>query len=569
MGWVKRDADKPAPLLSTMNYVVPPSSGGYGAGMQLGLTADGALDVRLAVRWPAYALEVVSLDSLAVGEWRHVAVTGVGNSAEGVRIFIDGVEVETDVRHDDLTGNVSIGGGVQIGQSGEPVNNRFEGSLHRLRMLSGKLDDVQLQALLDTEMFGYGRSKHTRAAWKQQLAAARMTLGTAEQPLRQAVAKWTAVRRERLALLRSFPTLMVVRDLSQPRETFILERGRYDKPGERVQPGVPQALGLPLPEGMPPTRLALAKWLTDPRQPLTSRVVVNRLWHSFFGVGLVKTVEDLGTRSEWPSHPELLDWLASEFMASGWDVKHMVRLIVESAAYQQDSSAPAEQWAQDPENRLLARGPRQRLAAEMIRDQALAVSGLLAPRLGGPPVYPFQPADLYNGIVVAASYPGTSYQQSTGEDLHRRSLYTFWKRTVPHPTLSTFDAPDREFCTARRSVTNTPLQALVLMNDPIFLEASRELGRRMLHEGGGSDEARLAWAFELLTARKPDGVELARLVSLLDDQRSEFDLGKAPPVGLLTIGEYKSSGDPSDRELAAYANVASLLLNLDESLTRN
>jgi hypothetical protein len=256
-------------------------------------------------------------------------------------------------------------------------------------------------------------------------------------------------------------------------------------------------------------------------------------------------------------------------MASGWNVKHMVRLIVESAAYQQDSSAPAEQWAQDPENRLLARGPRQRLAAEMIRDQALAVSGLLAPRLGGPPVYPFQPADLYNGIVVAASYPGTSYQQSKGEDLHRRSLYTFWKRTVPHPTLSTFDAPDREFCTARRSVTNTPLQALVLMNDPIFLEASRELGRRMLREGGDSDEARLAWAFELLTARKPDGAELARLVSLLDDQRSEFALGKAPPAGLLNIGEYKSSGDPSDRELSAYANMASLLLNLDEALTRN
>jgi hypothetical protein len=362
---------------------------------------------------------------------------------------------------------------------------------------------------------------------------------------------------------------MVMRELPEPRETFTLERGRYDKHGDKVQPDVPAALGLPLPEGVPRNRLALARWLTDPRHPLTSRVVVNRLWHSFFGVGLVKTVEDLGTRGEWPSHPELLDWLASELVTSGWDLKHMVRLIVQSATYQQDSAATPESWAQDPENRLLARGPRQRLAAEMIRDQALAVSGLLAPKLGGPPVYPLQPADLYNGIVVAANYPGTSYTPSKGEDLHRRSLYTFWKRTVPHPTLSIFDAPDREFCTARRSVTNTPLQALVLMNDPIFLEASRELGRRMLAEGGADDESRIAWAFELLTARKPDGAEVARLASLLDDQRSEFAQEKHPPKGLLEGGDAKPTSDYPPQELAAYANVASLLLNLDETITRN
>jgi hypothetical protein len=314
--------------------------------------------------------------------------------------------------------------------------------------------------------------------------------------------------------------------------------------------------------------MALAKWLTDSRHPLTARVVVNRFWHSLFGVGLVKTVEDLGTRGDWPTHPELLDWLAAEFVDSGWDVKRLVRLIVESAAYQQDSSAEPQQWARDPENRLLARGPRQRLTAEMIRDQALVVSGLLAPRLGGPPVYPLQPPDLYAGIVVAANYPGTKYEPSKGEDLHRRSLYTFWKRTVPHATLSTFDAPDREFCTARRSVTNTPLQALALMNDPIFLEAARQLGERMLKEGGSSDEARLAWAFELLTARKPEGAEMARLLSLLEDQRIEFAAGAAPK-GLLDAESSTRANAPSEAELAAYANLASLLLNLDEALTRN
>jgi hypothetical protein len=250
-------------------------------------------------------------------------------------------------------------------------------------------------------------------------------------------------------------------------------------------------------------------------------------------------------------------------------VKQLVRLIVTSATYQQDSSAAAEAWTSDPENRLLARGPRQRLAAEMIRDQALSVSGLLAPRLGGPPVFPYQPADLYKGIVVEAGYPGTTYVPSTGEDLYRRSLYTFWKRTVPHPTLSTFDSPDREFCTARRSVTNTPLQALVLMNDPTFLEAARKLGERMLEEGGDSDEARIAWGFKLVTAREPSDGELAKLVGLFEAQREEFSAEQGVPMGLLNVGETKPDLPHTSQELAAYASVASLLLNLDEALTRN
>ena len=258
---------------------------------------------------------------------------------------------------------------------------------------------------------------------------------------------------------------------------------------------------------------------TDPRHPLTARVVMNRLWQQFFGVGLVKSSSDFGMQSEWPSHPELLDSLAAEFIASGWDLKHMVRLIVESATYQQDSAAAGEMWARDPENRLLARGPRQRLSAEMIRDQSLAVSGLLNPAIGGPPAYPYQPADYYKGIVVAADYPGSSYTVGSGGDLYRRSLYTFWKRTVPHPTLASFDSPDREFCVARRSPTNTPLQALALMNDPTFLEAARKLGERMLTEGGPDDATRLAWGFRTVTAREPTAEELAMLRDLLAQHR--------------------------------------------------
>jgi hypothetical protein len=334
-----------------------------------------------------------------------------------------------------------------------------------------------------------------------------------------------------------------------------------------VEPDVPAALGLPLPEG-PRNRLTLARWLTDRRHPLTARVVVNRLWQSYFGVGLVKTAEDFGTRSEWPSHPELLDWLAAELVESGWDEQHVVRLIVTSATYQQDATATPAAWAADPENRLLARGPRQRLSAEMLRDQALAASGLLAPRLGGPPVYPVQPKDFFSGIIVAAAYPGTTWETSTGDDAHRRSLYTFWKRTIPHPTLTTFDAPDREFCTARRSVTNTPLQALVLMNDPIFLEAARELGRRMLAEGGATDEARLAWGFELVTARTPSAEELERLVRFVGATRAEYAQSGAPQ-GVLMAPTPQADLTADDVELAAYASAASLLLNLDEVICRN
>jgi hypothetical protein len=566
--WVKRGGDSAGPLVSTMNFAVPRSSGGYGDGMQIGLTAMGTVDVRLAVRWPAYALNVRSKASVPEGQWAHVAVTGRGNKSEGFRIFIDGVEVDTDVRHDDLTGNVKLGKSVRVGHSGESDGNLFRGEIHRLRLVTGHVEGASLEALLHHAML----TQHTDdeladEGFGRKVAA----LGVNEQAddrLAKLCSKWKAARGERLTHVRTFPTVMVMRDLPEGRNAFVLERGQYDKPGENVTPDVPAALGLPLPQDGPRDRRALAKWLTDPRHPLTARVVVNRLWQSFFGVGLVKTVEDFGVQGEWPSHPELLDWLAADFVENRWDVKRLVRMIVESATYQQDSAASADLWARDPENRLLARGPRQRLAAEMIRDQALAVSGLLVPKLGGPPVFPYQPADLYKGIVVEAGYPGTKYEQSTGEDLYRRSLYTFWKRTVPHPTLTTFDALDREFCAARRSVTNTPLQALALMNDPTFLEAGLKLGDRMLVEGGETDEARLAFGFELLTARKPETNELAPLLKLLEAQRREFASAGAPK-GLLTAGESKPEGPHTDAERAAYASVGGLLLNLDEAITRN
>jgi hypothetical protein len=543
--WVRPDSGGMGPILSTMNFSPPPSSGEHGRGLQVRLTEEGAVEVRVAMRWPAYSTTVVSLPTIPAERWSHVAVTVRGRRADGVRIFLDGEEVETRIRFDDQSGVFDVKGPVSIGRSTEVGDSSFGGKLQRLRLIAGVLEEDQLAAVLAAE------SPHRAPTTPEYLAA---------------LDQWRRAHRERLAFQRSFPLLMVMQETPEPRPTFLLERGLYDKPGEQVRPDVPAALGLPLPEG-PRNRLTLAQWFTDRRHPLTARVVVNRMWHSLFATGLVKTVEDFGAQGEWPSHPELLDWLAAEFVESGWDVKHLVRLIIESSTYQQDSAAAAEQWATDPENRLLARGPRQRLTAEMIRDQALAVSGLLVPRLGGPPVFPYQPAGLYENMIPQADYPGTTYTESTGDDLYRRSLYTFWKRTVPHPTLSTFDSPDREFCTARRSITNTPLQAMVLMNDPTYLETARKLAERMLAAGGDNDEQRLAWGFESLTGRRPDSAELATMMRLLESQRRDF--AAAAPAGLLKAGASKPSDGIPAAELAAYASVASLLLNLDEAITRN
>ena len=266
-----------------------------------------------------------------------------------------------------------------------------------------------------------------------------------------------ALHSARCALFRQLPTTMVMAERATPRTTHVLTRGSYTAPGEVVTPEVPAALGVPWPSGSPRNRLGLAKWLTDPAHPLTARVAVNRLWQHLFGTGLVKTVEDFGLQGEFPSHPQLLDHLARRFIAEGWRVKPLLKELVLSATYRQSSRRTANAISRDAENRLLAGTPRLRLPAELIRDQAFAIGGILRQRLGGPSVFPYQPVDLYKTVVVDAPYPGTEWLLSNGDDLHRRSLYTYWKRTVPHPVMTAFDVPDRESCTARRSRTSTPL----------------------------------------------------------------------------------------------------------------
>ncbi len=388
------------------------------------------------------------------------------------------------------------------------------------------------------------------------------------------------LRQARTELEKQIPTTMVMQEMPKARETFMLVRGQYDKKGERVTVGTPASLP-PLPPGVPANRLGLARWLVDPGQPLTARVIVNRYWQMFFGTGLVKTAEDLGSQGELPSHPQLLDWLAVEFMnpssapaGSGskkaWDIKALLRLIVTSATYRQVSTFTPALLAKDPENRLLARGPRLRLQAEFIRDQALAISGLLNDEIGGHSVSPYQPTGLWEELAAredGKNFTAQTYVQSHGRDLYRRTMYTFWKRTSPPPTLITFDAPDRETCTVRRPRTNTPLQALVLMNDPTYLEASRKLAERVMTEAVYSEE-RIILAFRLAMARRPKPSELAVLGRIFAKQLEVYRKDGQAALKLLSVGESKRNDKLDVAELAAWTTVASVILNLDETVTK-
>ncbi|MCA8988192.1 MAG: PSD1 domain-containing protein [Planctomycetaceae bacterium] len=364
----------------------------------------------------------------------------------------------------------------------------------------------------------------------------------------------------------AIPATMIMQDLPQPRETFVLNRGQYNEPTDRVEPGVPGVFP-ELTTNAPRNRLDFANWLTDPRHPLTARVAVNRYWQRLFGVGLVKTSEDFGVQGELPSHPELLDWLATEFVQSGWNIKHIQRLMVTSATYRQSSHVGQASFLQDPENRILARGPRMRLDGEEVRDAALAISGLLQQQLGGRSVYPYQPPGLWMELNNRPGY-SKEYPQGKGEDLYRRSLYTFWKRTVPSPMLKTFDAPEREFCTVKRSRTNTPLQALLLLNGPQFVEAARHLAERMLKEGGSTTEEHIQYGFRLVTARSPSQAEVDILKEEFQSSLVRFERDTTSADAILKVGESPASNELNQNELAAMTGVARLLLNLNEAITK-
>ncbi len=377
------------------------------------------------------------------------------------------------------------------------------------------------------------------------------------KPLRDQLAE---LRREESQLNRSIPTTPVMEELAKPRETHMLVRGNFLSKGDRVEPGVPAILP-PLPAGQPANRLGLARWLVDEKNPLTARVAINRMWQQYFGIGIVETSEDFGTQGEPPSHPQLLDWLATEFMRRHWDIKAMHKLIVTSATYRQSSHATPELLEKDPYNRLFSRGPRFRMEAEMIRDQALALSGLLSEKIGGPSVMPPQPDGVWQVV-----YSGDKWETSPGADRYRRALYTFWRRTSPYPSMVTFDAPSREFCVIKRSRSNTPLQALTLLNDPVYVEAAQGLARRIMQEGGPSPEERVTFGFRLCLARAPRPAEVQRLVRLFAQEEDHYRNHRAEAVKMAGCDKDKTEVDPA--ALAAWTAVANVLLNLDETVTK-
>jgi len=524
---------------------------------------DGKIRVALTKRWLDDALRVETEPVVKTKQWQHVTVSYDGKRlAAGVKIFMDGVEQKAKVLLDELNQSFDTRNPLRIGAVGDK-NRRFVGQMEELRVYDRVLEPGEVASLAVPktlpEIISIPAAKRTQGERGKLRAYFLET--TAPPDICQPYLALRGIRQERAKLWDSISTVMVMEEMPQPRDAFVLIRGQYDKRGEKVSRAVPAALA-PLPKNVPNNRLGLAKWLVDGNNPLTARVAVNRMWQLHFGMGLVRTTEDFGTQSEYPVHPELLDWLATEFVRLGWNTKQLHKLIVTSATYRQSSRITKQLLERDPENKLLARGPRLRLSAEMIRDQALFASGLLVEKQGGPSVKPYQPAGLWNELSG-----GDEYKQDHGENLYRRSLYTYWKRTVPPPTLGVFDTSMRETCWVRETRTNTPLHALTLLNDVTFIEAARALAQRVMTEET-TPEKRLVKAFRYLTARTPSETEAKVLRAAFERQLEIYRKNPDAAKKLLRVGESKPDPKLDPTELAAYANVYSLIMNLDETVTK-
>jgi Protein of unknown function (DUF1553)/Protein of unknown function (DUF1549)/Concanavalin A-like lectin/glucanases superfamily/Planctomycete cytochrome C len=539
-----------------------PTGQGYGV-----FFAGGKVHFNLVSVWADDSFRAETEDRVPLHQWHHVLATFDSlQPYEKVQLFLDGRKQKLKVNNGRLFRQFgNTGASLRIGAGGGP-DLGFKGAIDEVRIYYALPDaeEVAVLACPDSLQQVAAIPPQNRTEGQRLKIRNAFLESGAPTAARQVWEKLCDLKQQRRRLEKSLPTLMVMQELPEPRPSRLLKRGSYDAPGEQVERGVPAVLPS-MPAAFPRNRLGLAQWLVSPEHPLTARVTVNRFWQMLFGTGLVKTVEDFGSQGEWPSHPELLDWLATEFQSSGWNVKALLKTIVTSATYRQTSKVSPPRLHRDPENRMLARGPRVRLPAEMIRDQALFVSGLLVEELGGPSVRPYQPEGLYNDMAFANM---TDYPQDQGEGLWRRSLYTFWKRTIMPPGMHVFDASAREHCTVREPRTNTPLQALNLMNDPTYIEAARLLAQRMLAEGGTAPESRVAWAFRVVASRQPDEEERQRLVGNLEAQLDYFRRHPEEAARLLAVGQRRRDERLDPVELAAYSVTASLILNLDEAITK-
>lgn len=515
---------------------------------------DGYVESRMYRVWPGNAIGVRTAEPIPVDKWHQLSATYDGSSkASGLRLHLNGRPLNTIILRD----NVKKSANVKVDHGGEfVVGQRF-----RARGLAGGLiDDVRIY---NRELTG-GELRSLTTGQPIEPNSDYYASAIDDESL-QAMQQLTVARQEFVMAEEAMNEIPVMQETAEPRPTHVLARGQYDAPlsdQTLVTRNTLSQLSLPFPDDAPRNRLGLAKWVTNPSHPLTARVAVNRLWGNFFAEPLVRTPENFGSQGELPTHPELLDWLARDFIESGWDVKRFCRQVVLSSTYRQQSSASPDRVAQDPTNRLLSRGPAYRLAAEQIRDLALSASGLLSPARGGPPVSPYQPGgDLWresNGM-------SPPYQQAVGQSLYRRSLYSVWKRTAPLPNMMAFDSTSREVCTVKRARTNTPLQALVLLNDVQFVEASRKLAERVL-TSTSNDDSRVTAAFVALTGRPPDKTEQSTLVALLVQEREWFSGHSKDAEKLLALGDAKSAADLSKVEHAAMTTVCQAILNLDATI---
>jgi hypothetical protein len=561
--WLKTPAH--APRFVVAHHSKAPIDAGS-RGYEL-LLENGHVVAGLHHMWPGNSLKVMSKEALPTNEWMHVVFTYDGSSrAAGIRLYVNGVPAPTETVRDGLSKDITY-------EAGEPdlaIGYRFRDSGFK----GGSIDDFRMfsRALTPMEVAHVAGRDDLNEAWKAEpdkLTPAQRDglldyFVANEFPLAERFfAELHSLRQEQNKLINPIPEIMVMEEMAKAKPAYILKRGAYDAPGESVSGNTPAALS-PFPPDQPKNRLGLARWLISSDHPLTARVTVNRAWQQMFGKGIVETSDNFGSQGAQPTHPELLDWLAREFIDTGWDLKRLLKFIAMSATYQQASQADPELLARDPANQLLARGSARRLSAEMLRDQALAASGLLVEKIGGPSVKPYQPEGLWEEIAMGKPH----YQPGKGDDLHRRSLYTFWKRTVPHPAMITFDAAERNVCVIRRQQTSTPLQALTLLNDPQIIEAARLMSERMLKEGGAALDDKVAWAFRAAAGRWPSSKETSVLKQLFLEQRQIFAADQQAAAKLLTIGDAVNDPGVSPADLAAGTVLAEAILNHDEAVMR-
>ncbi|MCH2133206.1 MAG: DUF1553 domain-containing protein [Phycisphaerales bacterium] len=522
-------------------------------GYQL-LIEDGHPTWSLVHFWPGNAISIRGTTPLDLNRWMQITLVSDGSSrADGLSMFIDGEVVDVEIEQDHLTKPIT-GGGPGAMTIGQRFRDRGfkHGQVDDLRVFNRALTPVEARQLFDERALADAVVAGTEEAFDYYLA-------THDQEWMEAREAVQVARRELAGALDQPTEIMTMVELEEPRVSHVLDRGRYDARLEAVEPDTPASI-MSFPEELPRNRLGLARWTLDRENPLAARVAVNRLWAVLFNTGIVATPEDFGNQGLLPSHPELLDELALDFIDSGWDVKAMLKRMAMSETYQQSSRASEAHRRIDPQNRLLARGPSGRLSAEMIRDHALATSGLLVQRVGGPSVYPYQPAGLWQ------EKSGSVYPQGTGDSLYRRSLYTFWKLTSPPPSMMIFDAAKRDVCLARRQTTSTPLQALVLLNDPQFVEAARILAERVEQEAGPSTTDRITMAWRLLTSRPPTSNERDVLLALHERERQVLAEDLDAARAILAIPDGESLDDAAAR--AALVIVCSTMMNADAAVMR-